>query len=165
LISLIATVAASGFRLAVRVPFGEPVSSSRLQSDNHLLFWSENFGVLCIPLRDAPYSRDSVSLLIFLIAMSHASGLLTLLPISLLRICHQSAGVAINQPHGIHHITLVSMMFWLLSPFTVSGWGYLFPGPATSPRYSSVKRTFGIPSHFPLGICHQLPGFRYTPSE
>lgn len=57
------------------------------------------------------------------------------------------------------------MMFWLRSPFTVSSWGYLFPGPVTSPRYPPVKRTFGFPSHFPLGICHQMPGFRYTPSE
>jgi hypothetical protein len=82
-----------------------------------------------------------------------------------LGICHQTAGVAINQPHGIHLITSVILMFWLLSNFSHFWFSYKLPGPVSSPRYSPVKRTFGIPSHFPLGICHQMPGFRYTPSE
>lgn len=103
-------------------------------------------------------------LLIFLITELTASGFLTVLPISLLGICHQTAGVAINQPHGIHLITSVISMFWLRSLICHFWFRYLSPGPVSSPRYSPVKRTFGIPSHFPLGICHQTPGFRYTPS-
>jgi len=77
-------------------------------------------------------------------------------------ICHQTAGVAINQPHGIHRITSVILMFWLLSPYHL-WFSYMIPGPATSPRYPSVKRTSGFPSHLPLGICHQIAGVSIYP--
>lgn len=88
--------------------------ASRLLSNNHLLFLLQNSGVLCIPFRRCSllprYSRPlniphhGVSRFRILSSPSHFP----------LGICHQSAGVAINQPHGIHRITSVILMFWLL---------------------------------------------------
>jgi hypothetical protein len=81
-----------------------------------------------------------------------------------LGICHQTTGVAINQPHGIRRITSVILTFRLLSLFHL-WFSYRLPGPATSPRCSSVKRTFGSPSHLPLGICHQSSGVSIYPPD
>jgi len=66
-----------------------------------------------------------VSLLIFLITGLTAFGFLITLPISLLRICHQVIGVAINQPHGIY---LVTFSYWDDFGFfhqTISGFSLL----------------------------------------
>jgi hypothetical protein len=77
-----------------------------------------------------------------------------------LGICHQITGVAINQPQW----------YSLLITFGYSRnsgcfhyyhlWNnYRLPGLIISPPlFPCLGKTSGIPSHFPLGICHQITG-------
>ena len=133
-------------------------------SNNHLPFFLRNFVILRNLFRYAPYYRGTVCLLIFLITSSRCFRILDIPSHLPLGICHKSAGVAINQPHGIRRITSVILTFRLLSLFHL-WFSYRLPGPATSPRCSPVKRTFGSPSHLPLGICHQSSGVSIYPPD
>lgn len=131
--------------------------ASRLLSNNHLLFFLRNSGVLYIPCGYAPYYRGAVGLLIFLITELTASGFLTALPVSFLRSVIRLPGLLLRQPHGIHPVTVVKWMILATFATDVSAFAICCRVPLV-PLAAFLKKSLRLSFPSPLEERHQITG-------